>query len=166
MDLLHTARLLAMGTMVPTDAGLACFDSKYTYRFWRPFTAIRNADIDGNGATSPDATWSPLTATPNHPEYPSQHGCVTSALAQVLAHAVGTDDIDATIWGATAASPTGLVTPRTFPTVQSLDDEVVDARVWIGFHFRNSVVAGENLGTSVANWELQRNFLPTNGDDG
>ena len=168
MDLLDTVRLLAMGNMVLADAGMACFDSKYTYRAWRPITAIHNADIDGNPATTADATWSPLTATPNHPEYPSQHGCVTSALAQVLAHAIGTDEIDATIWGATAATPTGLVTSRMFPTVQTLDDEIVNARVWIGFHFRSSVIAGENLGTSVANWELQRYFLPTNdqGDAG
>jgi hypothetical protein len=166
MDLLDTVRLLAMGNMVTTDAGMACFDSKYTYRFWRPITAIRNADIDGNPATTASATWSPLTATPNHPEYPSQHGCATASLAQVLAHAIGSNHINATIWGATAATPTGLVTPRVFPTVQSVDDEIVNARVWIGFHFRSSVTAGENLGTSVANWELQRNFLPTNGDDG
>jgi hypothetical protein len=64
------------------------------------------------------------------------------------------------------ATPTGLVTSRTYTTVQALLDELVNARVWIGFHFRSSVVAGENLGTSVANWELQRNFLPTNGKDG
>jgi hypothetical protein len=161
MDLLDTARLLAMGTIVPTDAGMACFDSKYTYRFWRPITAIRNADLDGNPATTADPNWSPLTTTPNHPEYPSQHGCVTSALAQVLAHAVGSTQINATIWGATASTPTGLVTSRTYPTVQNLLDELVNARVWIGFHFRSSVVAGENLGISVANWELQRYFLPT-----
>jgi hypothetical protein len=166
MDLLDTVRLLAMGNMVTTDAGMACFDSKYTYRFWRPITAIRNADIDGNPATTASATWSPLTATPNHPEYPSQHGCATASLAQVLAHAIGSNHINATIWGATAATPTGLVTPRMFPTVQSVEDEIVNARVWIGFHFRSSVTAGESLGTSVANWELQRNFLPTNGDDG
>ena len=166
MDLLDTVRLLAAGNMVPTDAGMACFDSKYTYRFWWPITAIRNADLDGNANTTANTGWSPLTTTPNHPEYPSQHGCVTSALAQVLARAVGTDEIDATIWGATAASPTALVTSRTYPTVQNLLDELVNARVWIGFHFRNSVIAGENLGTSVANWELQRNFLPTNGKGG
>jgi hypothetical protein len=164
MDLLDTTRLLAMGNMVPTDAGMACFDSKYTYRSWRPITAIRNADIDGNPATTTDPTWSPLTTTPNHPEYPSQHGCITSALALVLAHAIGTDNIDATIWGATAANPTALVTTRTYPTVQSLDDEIVNARVWIGFHFRHSVLAGETLGTSVANWELRRNFQPTGSD--
>jgi len=166
MDLLDTVRLLAMGNMVPTDAGMACFDSKYTYRFWRPITAIRNADIDGNPATTADTTWSPLPTTPNHPEYPSQHGCVTSALAQVLAHAVGSDQINATVWGATAANQTGLATSRTFANVTDLDAELVNARVWIGFHFRNSVIVGENLGTSVANWELQRNFQPTNGEDG
>jgi hypothetical protein len=86
---------------------------------------------------------------------------VTSALAQVLARAVGTTNIDATIMGATATTPTGLVVSRTYPTVQALMDELVNARVWIGFHFRNSVVRGEDLGTSVANWELQRYFQPT-----
>jgi hypothetical protein len=165
MDLLDTVRLLAMGNMVPTDAGMACFDSKYTYRFWRPITAIHNANIDGNLNTTANTTWSPLTATPNHPEYPSQHGCVTSALAQVLAHAAGTDQINATIWGATATTPTGLVTTRTYATVQALMEELVNARVWIGFHFRSSVIAGENLGTSVANWELQRYFVPTDTQD-
>ena len=79
--------------------GMACFDSKYTDRFWRPITAIHNADLDGNAETTANTGWSPLTTTPNHPEYPSQHGCVTSALAQVLARAVGTDEIDATVWG-------------------------------------------------------------------
>ena len=168
MDLLDAARLLAMGNMVSTDAGMACFDSKYTYRFWRPVIAIRNADLDGNPATSADPTWTPLVATPNHPEYPSQHGCVTSALAQVLGHAIGTNAIDATIWGATSTpgSQTALVTSRTYPTVQDLMDELVNARVWIGFHFRHSVIAGENLGTSVANWELQRYVLPTDDEDG
>ncbi len=166
MDLLDTVRLLAMGNMVPSDAGMACFDSKYTYRFWRPITAIRNADIDGNADTTKDTAWSPLTTTPNHPEYPSQHGCVTSALTQVLAHAIGTTSINATVWGATATDPSPNATSRAYTTVQALLDELVNARVWMGFHFRNSVIVGENLGTSVANWELQRNFQPTNGKDG
>jgi hypothetical protein len=75
MDIVDAARLLAAGNMVPTDAGRACFDSKYTYQFWRPITAIRNADIDGNLQTDPDTAWALLLTTPNHPEYPSQHGC-------------------------------------------------------------------------------------------
>jgi len=165
LDLLDTARLLAAGNMVSTDAGMACFDSKYTYRFWRPVIAIRNADLDGNPATSADPTWTPLVATPNHPEYPSQHGCVTSALAQVLANAVGTTNIDATIPGATLGGTT-LTTSQRFATVDDLLSQLVNARVWIGFHYRNSVVTGENLGTSVANWELQRYFLPTDDENG
>ena len=159
MDLVDTARLLAMGTMVSTDAGMACFDSKYTYQLWRPITAIRNADIDGNAATTADPAWTPLVTTPNHPEYPSQHGCVTSALAQVLAHALGTNEIDVTVQGAQGGAST-LTTSQTFTTVQELDTQLVNARVWIGFHYRHSVIAGENVGTAVANWELQRYFLP------
>jgi hypothetical protein len=165
MDLLDTTRLLAAGNMVPTDAGMACFDSKYHYQLWRPITAIRNADTDGNPATTADPNWVPLVTTPNHPEYPSQHGCVTSALARVLANAVGTTDIDATIPGATGGG-TALTTTQTFATVDDLMTQLVNARVWIGFHYRHSVTAGENLGTTVANWELQRNFLPTNDNKG
>jgi hypothetical protein len=156
MDLVDTARLLAMGMMVTADAGIACWDSKYTYQFWRPVTAIRN------DATAPDPTWSPLLATPNHPEYPSAHGCVTSALAAVVAHALGTDAIDVTIPGATGGG-TNLTTSRHFATVQEVNNQIIDARVWIGFHYRNSVVVGEDVGAAVADWALQRTFLP--GDD-
>jgi hypothetical protein len=154
MDLVDTARLLGMGMMVTADAGIACWDSKYTYLFWRPITAIRN------DPTAPDPTWSPLLATPNHPEYPSAHGCVTSALAAVVAHALGTDTIDVTIPGAQGGATT-LTTSQHFATVQELESQMVNARVWIGFHYRNSVVAGEGLGTAVADWALQRYFLPS-----
>lgn len=166
MDLIDTTRLLAMGDMITTDAGMACFHSKYTYLFWRPITAIQHADIDGNPGTTADPTWQPVLATPNHPEYPSQHGCVTSALARVLANVGGSNAINATIWGATAANTTGLVTTRTFVTVDGLLSELVDARVYLGFHFRHSVLAGEDLGTQVASWELQRYFLPTTDEGG
>jgi hypothetical protein len=165
MDLLDTTRLLAAGNMVSTDAGMACFDSKYHYQLWRPVTAIRNADVDGNPATSKDPSWTPLVTTPNHPEYPSQHGCVNSALAQVLANAAGSSAIDATIPGATGGGTT-LTTSQTFATVDDLLTQLVNARVWIGFHYRHSVTAGESLGTAVANWELQRYFLPTSDSDG
>jgi hypothetical protein len=160
MDLLDTVRLLAAGNMVTADAGMACFDSKYTYLLWRPITAIRNADLDGNPDTSPDPTWAPLVTTPNHPEYPSQHGCLTSALGQVLANALGTTSIDATVPGATNGGTT-LTTTQTFATVDDLLTQLVNARVWGGFHYRNSVVTGETVGTAVARWDLDRFFLPT-----
>ncbi|MBV8998138.1 MAG: vanadium-dependent haloperoxidase [Solirubrobacterales bacterium] len=164
MDLIDTVRLLAMGDLVMTDAGMACFDSKYTYQRWRPITAIRNADLAGNPATTADPTWSPLLTTPNHPEYPAQHGCITSALAQVIATALGTDTINATIPGAQPGATT-LTTTQTFTTVQDLTAQLVNARVWAGLHFRTSVLAGETLGTQVANWTLARYFQPTDQDD-
>lgn len=157
MDLVDTVRLLAAGTMIPTDSGIACFDSKYFWLRWRPVTAIRF------GADFTDPTWSPLLTTPNHPEYPSQHGCVTSALGDVIAAMVGTQNFNVTVWGATAGAPTALATSQTFATVGDLDAQLVNARVWIGFHYRTSVVNGEDLGHSVAAWSLARFFLP--GDD-
>ena len=148
---------MAMGSLTTADAGIACFDSKYNTLAWRPYSAIRNADLDGNPATTADPAWTPLLSTPNHPEYPAAHGCVTSALADVLANALGTQTIDATVWGATGGATT-LTTTEHFDTAQQLKDEIVDARVWAGLHWRSSVIAGENLGDSVAGWALSHYF--------
>src|SRR5262249_38491591 len=134
MDLLDTVRLLAAGNMVSTDAGMACFDSKYTYLSWRPVTAIRNADLDGNPGTNPDPRWTPPATTPTPPESPSQHGSITSALPGVLANALGTASIDVTMPGATNGG-TAPTTTQTFATVGDLLTQLVNARVWIGFHF-------------------------------
>src|SRR5881392_797356 len=157
MDLVDAVHLMAMGSLTVADAGIACFDSKYAYLAWRPYSAIRNADLDGNAATTADPAWSPLLSTPNHPEYPAAHGCVTSALADVLVNALGTQTIHTTIWGATGGA-TSLTTTEHFDTAQQLRDEIVDARVWAGVHWRSSVVAGENLGDSVAGWSLSHYF--------
>jgi hypothetical protein len=165
MDLVDTVRLLAMGNMTASDAGIACFDSKYHYLHWRPFTAIRNADLDGNPATTADPTWTPLIATPNHPEYPSAHGCVTSAVTQVIANVLGTSNIDVTLMGASGGGTT-LTTSQHFDTVQEIQNQLPDARVWAGLHWRNSGVAGENVGNAVAGWVLQRYFLPLGADRG
>jgi hypothetical protein len=154
MDLSDTTRLLAMGTLVVTDAGIACFDAKYTYLFWRPYTAIRS------GA---DPDWLPLVNTPNHPEYPSAHGCVTSALTRVIAKALGTDRINVDIWGAQAGAST-LATTRHFESVGDIQSQIADARVWIGFHFRSSVMAGLDVGNRVAAWTLKRYFRPVRGE--
>ena len=165
MDLIDTVRLMAMGSLTVADAGIACFDSKYAYLFWRPYSAIRNADLDGNPATTADPAWSPLLGTPNHPEYPAAHGCVTAALADVLAKALGTQAIDATIWGATGGGST-LTTQRHFDDTQQLKDEIVNARVWAGLHWRNSVVTGEAVGDGVAGWALDRYFGPLDDGEG
>jgi hypothetical protein len=157
MNLVNTARLLAMGEMVVTDSAIACFDSKYNQLFWRPQTAIRNAGLDGNTATEADLNWVPLLNTPNHPEYPSAHGCVTSALGEVMAKVLGTRNVNLDIQGSINGGST-LAATRHFNTVEELDNEMVNARVWIGFHYRDSVEDGIKLGQNVANWTLKRYF--------
>jgi len=159
MDLSDAAHLFAMGELTTADAGIACFDSKYSYLYWRPITAIRHADLDSNAATTADPGWSPLLATPTHPEYPSAHGCLTSALTDALAAALNSQHLDITVPGATNGGST-LTTTRVFNTVQNIQNEVVDARVWIGYHYRNSVVQGENLGNDVAGYDLGQAFQP------
>jgi hypothetical protein len=163
MDLVDTARLLAMGVLVETDSAIACFDAKYAYTFWRPVTAIRNADLDGNAATAADPTWTPLLTTPNHPEYPAAHGCATTALAEVLAAGLGTRHINVDIPGATGGGTT-LTTSRHYDTVKQLEREIVNARVWAGLHYRNSGNVGVKLGKDVARWTLHRYFRPVNGE--
>ena len=160
MDLVDAAHLLAMGNIVTTDAGIACYDSKFFYQFWRPITAIQNADKDNNPDTTADPTWQPLLPVPGHPEYPSQHGCFTSAFADTLAAALHTQHLDVTIPGGQGGSNM-LSTTQHFNNVQDIDKQVVDARVWLGFHFRNSVQQGERVGDHVANWELDRFFQRT-----
>jgi hypothetical protein len=160
MDLVDAAHLLAMGEIVTTDAGIACFDSKFFYQFWRPITAIRNADKDGNPDTTADPTWQALLSVPGHPEYPSQHGCFTAGFSDALAAALQTKHLDVTMPGGENGFST-LTTTQHFNDVDDIQKQVVDARVWLGFHFRNSVKQGEKLGNDVASWELKRYFKPT-----
>ena len=159
MDLVDAAHLLAMGNIISTDAGIACYDSKFFYLAWRPITAIRNADKDGNPDTTADPAWQALLGVPGHPEYPSQHGCFTSAFSDTLAAALHTQHIDVTMGGGQNGSNV-LTTTQHFDTVGDIQKQVVDARVWLGFHFRNSVEQGERLGNDVADWELKRYFQP------
>ena len=160
MDLVDTARLIAMGDLVDSDAGIACWDSKYHYLFWRPIMAIRNAQIDGNRATTPDPTWTPLLTTPNHPEYPAAHTCVTGAEAEMYATALGTHRIDVTIHGSADGTPNNLAATHTFKTVNDLQREVVNARVWAGLHYRGSALEGLEIARDVARWTLRRYFQP------
>jgi hypothetical protein len=164
MDLVDTVHLMAMGEVSAADGAIACFDSKYHYLAWRPYTAIRNADIDGNPATTAIPGWTPLLPTPNHPEYPSAHGCITSAFTRAIAAALGTNNIDLTLWGASAIGGPNNVTQH-FATVQDLQTQLVDARVWGGLHWRNSDVVGEAVGNAMSDWTLARYFQPVGKDD-
>ena len=149
---------MAMVTVVRADALIACFDAKYHYAFWRPITAIRAGDTDGNEATDGDPAWSPLLpATPNHPEYPSAHSCVTPAGGRVIARFLGTQQIDYTV-----PSLTGLG-DRHFNDVSDLQDEVGNARIWGGIHYRSAVEDGIAIGMKTADQVLAHHFRRFNG---
>jgi len=164
LDLVDAARLLAMGDLLDSDAAIACWDSKYHYLFWRPIMAIRNAEIDGNPATGADPSWTPLLTTPNHPEYPAAHTCLTGAEAEMYAVLLGTHHIDVTIHGSADGTPNNWAAIHTFRTVTDLQQEVVNARVWAGLHYRGSALEGLELARNVAYWALQRYFLPARCD--
>jgi hypothetical protein len=157
MDIVDAAHLLAMGNIITTDAGIACFDSKLFYQAWRPTAAIHNADKDNNPDTTADPNWQPLGAIPGHSEYPSQHGCFTSAFTDALAEGIGSDHVDITMPGGENGLST-LTTTQHFNTVSDIQKQVIDARVWLGFHFRNSVKVGVDIGNDVAKWELKSFF--------
>jgi hypothetical protein len=151
-SLVENARILGELTVAMADAAIGCWDAKYTYNYWRPVTAIRETADDGNSLTTPDPTWSPLFATPAHPEYPSGHSCVSGAASTILAHEFGekahfTMDSDVMI-GVT----------RSFKSFSEALDDVKDARVFAGIHFRTATEAGTTIGSSVGHAVLQNSF--------
>jgi VCPO second helical-bundle domain len=173
LNLLETARLLAMVNTVSADALMSVLNAKYRFLFWRPVTAIDPTAVtadgfgpvpgfdDGNPATVEEAGWRPLVTTPNHPEYPAAHGTNTSAMAEVFSEFLGTDDIDLDIHGFDAAGAAGnLDAVHHFDTAAELRTEVVNARLWGGIHYRFSSEAGVQLGEKVAHYGLNHAFKP------
>jgi hypothetical protein len=141
-DIDGTARLFAAVMTSEADALIACWDAKYTYQLWRPWQSVPTVEPG----------WTPLLGTPNHPEFPSAHSCLTGALAYSLAKVVGTNrielDIDAANVGRT----------RHFSTRDQLLAEVGNARIWGGLHYRFSVTAGLKIAKQVVHHNLHENF--------
>ena len=153
LDIVDAARFMAMVSVTYADALIACFDAKYHYAFWRPITAIQAGDTDANAATVGDPAWTPLLpGTPNHPEYPSAHSCVTPAAGRVIARFLGTKQIDFTI-----PSLTGLG-DRHYDRAGDLEYEVGNARIWGGIHFRSAVEDGIAISKKVTNQVLAHHF--------
>jgi hypothetical protein len=158
LSIADSARFFAQTYVGIADALIGCFDSKYYYNFWRPVTAIRNADFDGNSQTEADPSWLPLSVTPNHPEYPAAHGCATSALANSLEDFFGNQQLNVTL---TSTSIPGVpMATRTFARPHDMINEIIDARVYAGFHYRTSGVHGTVLGQKVAHWVSKHYFRP------
>jgi hypothetical protein len=149
--------MLAMAHVAGGDAMIACFDSKYHYWFWRPFQAIRHADIDGNAGTVLDASWLPLGATPNFPEYPSAHACHSTAVVAALDAFFGTDRVSLTL---TSRAPLVTARTRTYDRLHEVVKDVDWARVLVGFHFRNSDLQGSTLGREVGRYVTDNLFQP------
>ncbi len=151
-SLLQTAHLLAHVNLAMSDAMIGCWDAKYTYVSWRPITAIQLADTDGNPDTLADPTWTPLLATPPFPGYPSAHSCASAAATRVLSHYFGEN---------TAITVTNDALPgemRSFSSFSAALEEVINARVFGGIHFRTDCTAGQALGNAVGEYVIQHSL--------
>ena len=131
------------------------FDAKYAFNFWRPVTAIRNADLTGNPATPRDASWLPLGDTPMHPEYPCAHCITSAAVAAVLRGVVGED-----VGEITLTSPTAPGVVRRWTRLDDYRDEVSNARIWAGFHYRFSTEAGKDMGRKIGELTVATQLRP------
>jgi hypothetical protein len=154
MDLVDCARLYALTAMAASDAFIAVFDGKYAYNLWRPVTAIRNADLTSNPATPREASWLPLGTTPMHPEYPCAHCIVASAVSNVLQIVAGNE-----VGEFTLVSPTAPGVTRKWTRLQDYSDEVANARVYAGFHYRFSTEAGRDMGKKIAELAVSTQLL-------
>jgi hypothetical protein len=149
LDLSAKARAFALFYLAASDASVACWDAKYTYNFWRPQAAIRGGDSDGNDLTTGDAAWTPLHPTPRHPEYPSGHTANSGAMAATLALLFGDDpgiQLEVTLQQPPPAPPI----TRQWDTFSEGIEEVIDARVYSGIHFRTADEVGARMGRQVA----------------
>jgi hypothetical protein len=152
----QNARLFALAHMAATDAYIAVFDGKYAFNFWRPVTAVRNAESDGNDATAPDAGWLPLVETPMHPEYPCAHCITASAVATVLEAEFGSGRVS-------TIAMTSLTAPGVTRRWERLSDyvkEVDNARIWGGIHYRNSTEVGERMGKEIGHLAVKSAMQP------
>jgi hypothetical protein len=148
-----TARLMAMLWAGYADAGIGCWNAKFTFSFWRPVTAIQAGG--GDPALVADPNWLPLANTPSHPEYPAAHGCVTGAVSTILASYFGTPNLTFTV-----DSLVKNTVPYTFTSTTDLVHQVEMARIYAGFHYHHSVVQGRVLGIKVGHQLLERYFAP------
>ena len=162
LTLSQNAHLFAVLNIAMADAGIACWDSKYRYVFWRPITAIGAGNADGNAATDPDTGWTPWLdstagGTPPHPEYPSGHSTVSGASAFVLTAFFG----DNTPFTVTSDARPGT---RSYSSFSAALSEINDARVFGGIHFRVSCVRGNMLGQTVADYVMTHAMRALTGD--
>jgi hypothetical protein len=154
-----TARLLALANLAGADAGIAVWDSKVHYNFWRPSTAINLGDTDGNPGTVPDPAWTPYiqsshfpagSQNPPYPDYVSGANGLTGAFTATLQLFFGTDWVPFEVYKAVPASVAICTNPRVYRRISDAAEEVVEARIYLGIHFRAADVEARRLGARVA----------------
>lgn len=164
----ENARLFAMVSLTAADGAIGCWNDKWYWNFWRPIDAIRAAATDGNPATEADPGWRPLfdpatvttppLATPNFPDHPSGHSCISSAVLNTMQEFFGTDEIGFDI--VSSRFPGTPAQTRHFDRFSHALDEVIEARIWGGIHFRTADTQGAVLGEKVADWARMHYFQP------
>ncbi len=155
LDIDDSARMFAAAETAIADGAITVWNAKLRYMWWRPITAIRNADTDGNDATATVMGWTPFIPTPPYPDWPSGLCSVVGAVATTLQRLNGDGTLDLTITSAAAGET------RNFATKAAISRQAVDARVWSGIHFRTADEVSIVIGSRVANWTLNNYFQPT-----
>jgi PAP2 superfamily len=151
----ETARLFALLNIAMADAAICAWDAKYTYNFWRPVTAIRNGETDGNPATVGEPAWTSFIITPPFPDYVSGHSAFSGAAATVLAEFYGTDHIIFTV------GSDGLPrVPRPFTSFTAAAKEAAMSRLYAGIHFRTAIEDGLSAGTAIGEWTVMHYLHP------
>lgn len=156
LDLRESARLLGYVWVAAADTMIACWEAKFHYYLWRPTHAIQRADTDGNQATSADTTWLPLLGG-NHPEYPSGHACITSAVTQSLRSYFGTKHVQLSFTNAATGAT------QTYDRLDDVVDAIEDARVWGGLHFRSTMTESAKHFPRIARDIGREHFLADRG---
>jgi hypothetical protein len=159
LDLSSTARLFALMYLAAADASIVCWDAKYVFNFWRPQHAIQQGELDGNDRTFGDPTWTPLFPTPPHPDYLSGHTTNSSAMANVLKQIFGDKPGVPVI----ASSPTNPTFEREWESFGEGIEEVIDARIFSGIHYRTADEDGARTGRDVARYVMSRELQPSKG---
>lgn len=155
-EITRNARLFAAATQAMDDSIIAVLDAKYHYNFWRPITAIRNADIDGNDKTERNPSWTPLIDTPMHPEYPCAHCIISGALGTVIQAEGGKEKLPKLV----TTSHLVKDSERNWVTTEEFIQEVANARIYDGVHYRNSTEVGTAMGRKVGELAAKKFFGP------
>ena len=156
MGVVESARFMALAAIAINDALIGVLEAKYHYNFWRPVTAIRNGDIDGNPATDREATWQAIADTPMHPEYPCAHCILSGSVAGVVKVALGAVDIPEVAM----TSPTAPGVTHRWTNMTVFTDEVANARIWAGFHYRFSTRVGTDMGLKIGEYVVKSVMQP------